>query len=41
VLLADAVRFAREGYPVSASEARNLPNEAEGLRARRVLPKLS
>jgi oxamate amidohydrolase len=32
VLLADAVRFAREGYPVSASEARNLPNEAEALR---------
>jgi gamma-glutamyltranspeptidase/glutathione hydrolase len=31
VLLADAVRFARDGYAVSASEARNLPNEIEAL----------
>ena len=30
-LLAEAVRFARDGYPVSASEARGIPNEVEAL----------
>jgi gamma-glutamyltranspeptidase/glutathione hydrolase len=32
-LLADAIRLAREGAPVSRSEARYLPKEAEALRA--------
>jgi oxamate amidohydrolase len=32
-LLADAIRLAREGYPVSASEARTIPNEYESLKA--------
>ena len=31
VLLTDAVRLAREGCPVSVSEARGVPNEAEAL----------
>lgn len=31
-ILSDAIRFAREGCPVSASEARGVPNEAEALR---------
>ena len=33
VLLADAIRFAREGCPVSASEARTVPNQAAALEA--------
>jgi gamma-glutamyltranspeptidase/glutathione hydrolase len=32
-LLTDATRFAREGYPVSACEARDKPNEPDALRA--------
>ncbi len=32
-LLADAIRFARDGYEVSASELRTRPNEAEALQA--------